>query len=432
MEERNYGINWLGLFIKVIVFVVVVLLAIWLISKIVSKDKGLTFEENNQLFQEATVEYFKKNLPKNEKTSTVTLKQLISWDYIEKLKDQNGKKCNYEKSTSKIEETEDYYTIKTVLVCGDKSETSYIKLGNEECSICDIKVDGLKIPKKEEQEQKEEEKEIEKVDNNTEISKGGSIINTTQNQQNNNNPTTQNQMVLYEYVKETLEYSDWYVGKVTGSNIENSTRNESYSKYCKNEKYTYYTVSYTLTSPNTYKYTLKLNNTEGLKSIKLDDVDYFTNYSDYQNYVKNKYKDIEMVGGANHSLPSASNIKNSALTKKNFSYTVSNVYEKSGEHYIDIKITVYNLNGVTPYYESKIKSKIYFVPLKFTTKYTNYENCITDKTENSSKYTGYTVVDTWNEKIDIYRYKHTIKEYVWSNQTYLEGYTKTGKTKLAD
>ena len=37
MEEREYGINWLGLFIKVIIFVVVVLLAIWLLSKLFRK-----------------------------------------------------------------------------------------------------------------------------------------------------------------------------------------------------------------------------------------------------------------------------------------------------------------------------------------------------------------------------------------------------------
>ena len=48
MEERNYGINWLGLFIKVIVFVVVVLLAIWLISKVVSRNKGLTFIKDQE------------------------------------------------------------------------------------------------------------------------------------------------------------------------------------------------------------------------------------------------------------------------------------------------------------------------------------------------------------------------------------------------
>ena len=60
MEEKNYSINWIGLFIKVIIFVVVVLFAIWLITKIIDKNKGLTFEENNKIFKEASIEYFKK------------------------------------------------------------------------------------------------------------------------------------------------------------------------------------------------------------------------------------------------------------------------------------------------------------------------------------------------------------------------------------
>ena len=39
MEDKKYEINWLGLFIKVIVFVVAVLLIIWLISKL-TLNKG--------------------------------------------------------------------------------------------------------------------------------------------------------------------------------------------------------------------------------------------------------------------------------------------------------------------------------------------------------------------------------------------------------
>ena len=43
MEDKKYEINWLGLFIKVIVFVVAVLLIIWLISKL-TLNKGLSIE----------------------------------------------------------------------------------------------------------------------------------------------------------------------------------------------------------------------------------------------------------------------------------------------------------------------------------------------------------------------------------------------------
>lgn len=299
MDERNYSINWLGLFIKVTVFVVVVLFAIWLVSKIVRRDKGLSFEENNKLFKEASVEYFSKHLPEEGETNTVTLKQLIAWDYIDELKNEDGKTCDTKNSKSKIELIEDYYSIKTELICGKQSETNYIKIGNEKCTNCDVKVEGLEIKKEKQQEETKSNKE-------EEIATHGGSKGTISNQNNTNNVNnntsnniqndTSNQTILYEYVKEVNNYSNWYTGKVTGDNIENSTKKVSYSKYCKR---------------------------------------------------------------------------------------------------------------------------------------TNLRDCLTDKTENSNNYNNYKIVDTWNETIDIYRYKITVSEYLYSNREYVEGYTKTGKTKIA-
>jgi len=296
MEERKYEINWLGLFIKVIIFVVVVLLAIWLVSKIIRRDKGLSFEENNKLFKEASVEYFSKNLPEAGETSTVTLKQLISWDYLNKLKNEKGKACDTKNSKSKIELIDNYYSIKTELICGENRGTTYIKFGNQECTNCDVKIEGLEIKKEEQTETKEENKTSEPETTTPTSKKDPDYVEQdTRKGSETTQPT--NQIVLYEYIKEVDEYSDWYTGKVTGKNIENSTKKVSYSKFCKK---------------------------------------------------------------------------------------------------------------------------------------TNLNNCITDKTANASNYSGYKKVSTWNENIDIYRYKITVTEYKYSNAESLEGYTKTGKTKIAD
>lgn len=294
MEEREYGINWLGLFIKVIIFVVVVLLAIWLLSKLFRKEKGLSFEENNNLFKDATIEYFKENLPEQRKKNKVTLKQLISWDYLDELKNEKGKKCNKTDSLSTIEIEDDYYLVKSTLICGKEKETSYIKLGNENCKDCNIKIDGLKEIEKEKPKEEQENNNEEVQSGN---SKGPSVNNQVSQENNtqNNEETTEPQpIILYEYVKETDEYSDWYNGKVTGTNIENSTKKVSYSKYCKDN------------------------------------------------------------------------------------------------------------------------------------------TCLTDTTDSKDNYPGYKIKDTWTENIDIYRYKITIKEYKYTNAEYLEGYTKTGKTKVAE
>ena len=423
MEDKKYEINWLGLFIKVIVFVVAVLLIIWLISKL-TLNKGLSIEENLKLFSDSSVEYFKKNLPEEGETSQVTLNQLIKWDYLKELKDKKGKTCDKENSKSTIVLEDNYYNIKTELKCNKETKTSEIKLGNSECEVCDIKIEDLPINKKEDKPH-EEEKPI-----SNETSKGGT---TSASNNTTNTPSTPTTTILYEYVKNVDRYSDWYNGKVTGKNIENSTKVVSYSKYCQNEELTYYTISYT-TYLGYHSYTLELINLNTNENVKLLSSSYFTDINDYINYLNKRNESLSYVGGTNTKVNSDDNpydYKNHALTSNNFTFNVSNVYKRNGKYYVDITMNINNFNGVTPYYLNKINKNIYYIPIKFTLT-NNKSNCVIDKTENSSKYTNYTVVDTWNEYTDIYRYKITTIEYKYSNQESLEGYTKTGKTKVVN
>lgn len=419
MEERNYGINWIGLFIKVIVFVIVALFAIWLITKVVSKNKGLSFDENNKLFTDATVEYFKDNLPK-EDSSKVTLKELIEKDYLKKLINDKGKACDINKSVSEITLLEDYYSIKSTLICGNESKTTYTKLGNETCDDCDIKVEGLEIKQKEE---KDENSTSENVETKPQTNTNTNV--------NNEKPA---QTILYEYVKENIEYSDWYVGKATGANIENSTKDVSYSKYCKMETHTYRTVSYSyVKEPTTYTYKLELKNLNNAGSVSITDHGYFDTYNDHSSYLNSRNQDLQISGGNPNAIayPSLNELINSDLDRKNFNYEISKVYEQNGKYYVDITVEVKNVNGVTPYYNYSIKRNVYFVPIKFSIMYYDANNCETDKSDNWFNYSGYMIPETWSEKLDVYRYKNKILEYTYSSESYLEGYTKTGNTKLA-
>lgn len=432
-EKKYYGINWIGLFIKVIVFVIIVLLSIWLISKVTSKNKGLPFEENKKLFLDATVEYFKDNLPEKETINTITLKKLIAKEYIETLKDEKGNECNITKSTSQIELEDEHYNIKSEIVCGNKSEITYIKLGNENCEDCYIKVEGLEIKTKQEEQQKTENNE--QSNNNPD-----NTSNTTNNTNTNNNSNIESpkpaETILYEYIKETTEYSDWYVGKVTGNNIENSTQKVSYSKYCKeDESYVYRTISYT-TKKQTYTYTLELINLKdkNLSSVDIKKKNYFTNYQDYKDYLNNVGESVKIIDNDEFEMltyPSANTIKNSSLDSDNFTYTISEIYEKNNKYYVDIKVRVKNLTGADSYYSTQLEDDIYFVPIEFTVDYKYKDKCIIDKTENKNNYENYKIVDTWRQNTDVYRYKLTVLEYKYSNATSLEGYTKTGKTKVA-
>ena len=424
MEDKKYEINWLGLFIKVIVFVVAVLLIIWLISKL-TLNKGLSIEENLKIFSDSSVEYFKKNLPEEGETSQVTLNQLIKWDYLKELKDKKGKTCDKENSKSTIVLEDNYYNIKTELKCNNETKTSEIKLGNSECKVCDIKIEDLPINKKEDKPH-EEKKPI-----SNETSKGGTT--PASNNTTNNTPSTPTTTILYEYVKNVDRYSNWYNGKVTGKNIENSTKVVSYSKYCQNEELTYYTISYA-SNIRTYSYTLELLNLNTSSNIKLLSSSYFTSIEDYTNYIQNRNNTVSIIDKENNRVTGNENpydYKNHALTSSNFTFNTSNIYKQNGKYYIDITIYIKNFNGVTPYYLNKINRNIYYVPVKFTLT-NDKSNCVIDKTENSSKYNNYTVVDTLNEYTDIYRYKITTIEYKYSNQESLEGYTKTGKTKVVN
>lgn len=419
MEDRNYGINWVGLVIKVIAFVVVLLLAIWLISKLSLKEKGLSFEENNDWFKDATIEYFENNIPIEENKKKVTLKQLINEEYLEELKDEEGKLCNQIRSISKLETFDGYYNIKSVFVCGNKRETTYIKLGNENCEDCDIRVEGLEI-------------------NNAE-----GITNVNQDNYYessiSNNSYTQNaptQTLLYEYVRENIDYSDWYVGKVTGNNIENSVQNVNFAKYVKNEIYTYRTVGY-VTRKQNYTYTLELENlaNKELSSLTLHSTNYFEQYQDYVDYLDYSKNDLDMVGSSEGEaftlLPSVSSMQNSSLNSNNFTYHVSGIYEEYGRYYVDVTVNVKNLYGINPYYAYDVQNYVYFVPIKFTISFIDETNCIIAKVEDQNKYSNYTIIERWQDLVDVYRYKNTISEYKYSPATSLEGYTKTGKTKLA-
>ena len=346
MEDKKYEINWLGLFIKVIVFVVAVLLIIWLISKL-TLNKGLSIEENLKLFSDSSVEYFKKNLPEEGETSQVTLNQLIKWDYLKELKDKKGKTCDKENSKSTIVLEDNYYNIKTELKCNNETKTSEIKLGNNECEACDVKIEDLPINKKEDKPH-EEEKPI-----SNETSKGGTAPASNNTTSNPSTPTT---TILYEYVKNVDRYSDWYNGKVTGKNIENSTKVVSYSKYCQNEELTYYTISYT-TYLGYHSYTLELINLNTNENVKLLSSSYFTDINDYINYLNKRNESLSYVGGTNTKVNSDDNpydYKNHALTSNNFTFNVSNVYKRNGKYYVDITMNINNFNGVTPYYLNKI------------------------------------------------------------------------------
>ena len=103
-------------------------------------------------------------------------------------------------------------------------------------------------------------------------------------------------------------------------------------------------------------------------------------------------------------------IEEYSLKENNFTYKLTPYYYK-GNFYINVKINIKSLDNV-----KTIKDK-YLVPLKITVKF-NSGDIVTTKPEGS--------YDT----ITYYRYVQKNRDVIWSTESYIEGYTKTGNTKV--
>ena len=163
-EERGYPIR--SFIIKFIIIVIIILLLIWLLPKfikpkntnkpVVTKESKVKEEEvyqnNTDSMQKAAFKYYDKdNLPKeNGKYKQVTLQELIDEDYIEPLKDQNGKKINTSKSYLKLTKVDEKGLSKNVrgLVRKLNRYVEFLKNNNEfQTSFYDLG-DGVSISRR--------------------------------------------------------------------------------------------------------------------------------------------------------------------------------------------------------------------------------------------------------------------------------------------
>lgn len=374
--ESEKRINWLSLFIKIVIVFIFILIIIWLISKIIGNTKlSETFIKNINNMEKVSVEYFKTiDLPqKKGKSIKITLGELIEKELIVSDKEGANGTCDVEKSYSQIIREKDKYVVKTFLKCGKEKDTIKTNFSLKNCKNCN---------------------------QTNEESNSSNKEYATSN--NNSNEITQ-----YEYVKETTSYSKWMRGSLTGENIENKY------EYYGIANDTYYTLGVIPSNQNSITYTLKLDKVPNEKY-------YFTIIEETTNYIEEdkdnytKEKDVSIYKGSKTNIPK--DISKYSLGETNFTYKLSPYYRKES-FYIRVTININNTDGVNTYYDNKLKESAYLIPLKINVKFAS--NIISEKKPEGNY-----------ETISYYRYVTTEKETIWSTESSMDGYTKTGNTKI--
>lgn len=418
-DEVDYHFNWVGLVIKIVIFVVLILIAIGVVSMTISKNKKESnFEKNLNLFREASLNYFEgENLPKEDNgKEKLTLKEMINKGLIVNLVDENGNACDVNKSYAEAVKKSDYYEIVVKLVCGKEENTTVNKIVENKCD----------------------------TENCTNADNENTDNNIDTNNDNNDNEgnsdadnTVSNKVTYYEYVKVYKKYTPWQINKINGNNVESKKDTLSISSFCKVKDVEYYSTGYVMeNSNNSYNYSVKLMDIpSNAIDVKIKGKKYFNNdLSYYENYLSSN--NLSMIGGSSKfgiAIPSAYTFRASSLKSDNFVFDV-NIGKKVDNRYTaNISVNIKNKYNVDPYYASNLNKYVYFVPLYFYGEYVDINDCIKDTNENATSYIGYKIYDTHKEKVTVYRSYTLEKDYSdvkWSTASSLEGYEKTGKTEL--
>lgn len=142
-QENKNTINWVKIFLRVLIAFLLVILSIKLVSIILHnrdiETKKSNLVENLQIMDTFAKDYFKgDNLPnKVGESKKVFLKELIEDKKIETIKDKDGKECNFDSSFIKITKLDTEYQIQSSLVCDGESDylNSFIEIKSSDITI---------------------------------------------------------------------------------------------------------------------------------------------------------------------------------------------------------------------------------------------------------------------------------------------------------
>ncbi len=356
-------INWVKLFLKVILLFVAILLIIWLVSKFILKNSADTsddFEANLESMYEVAFEYFSDDskLPNDGEHVTLTLSEMIEKGLIATLKD-GSTTCSNKSSYAKVSNQGGKYTLKVLLTCGSNSDYKESVIKDTSNKESDTTSD---------QETSNSQSGTISESNSSQESSGGNSQSSSSN--SGTSTTTSETKVVTDYT--TREY-----------------------KFCKIATESYQTVIYLKTSDITkgakFTYSVQLSRLDQISKVTIGQDSYFVSKTYYEKYLSQLDNNFTIVNGnsAAEVISNLSTFVSTSLKSSNFDYELSEVYDKDGSYYVDVTITIKKSGKNSTTYNS---TKINYVPVSFTVRYADLNQCVTDTFKNSYKYANYYVI----------------------------------------
>lgn len=448
MYNDSRGFSLIRFIVKVLIVIIFVILAIWLISKVINKTSNNAYEKNMSVMKEASVEYFKRgNLPKEEgEEKKITLGDLIKMKYIESF----DKKCDRNKSYSQATMVDDYYALRVELLCGNKKNYIYTSIDKDGNCV------GDSCPKKEVTTDKKEDKKTDKkdtskskdnksskkdtskkTDNNKNVNKDNNSKNNNKSSSSSDKSSKSNdskKTLYYEHVKVNRVYSDWTYNKLSGNNVETKNVTSTVNKYCRMLASDYYVVAYIPSSTpkgSTTKIVIRFDNIpSNTKNYNLVVAELFDNdMSKYNKVLSSPVKTTFVVGNNGYGYVNIAHALSVASLKNSNANITKNVMYSDKGIFVETDVKINNYNNLYSYVG---KVEMYFLPIHYIVKYADESSCVKDTSLNTNKYSGYEKVGSDTKSVTMYR-SYTDKKdesnKKWSTSKNIDGYVLTGKSE---
>jgi len=288
-EDKKFklNINWLSLFIKLGILLVIVFIICFMIFRPKSNKNFVSLEANITSVKEAAIEYFKNNMSLENigDYDKVTLKEIQDGKFISSQEDNKGNTCDNEKSYAYLSKVrDDEFILKINMYCGKNEESKVYNLttkdltiiasnenddiieeDNKEENVINKNEEEILVDKNEPSEKpniKEEQNEEDKVIADSSTSNKETIDFGNDELLEELRDPNNNKKIMYKHV----QYGEWIEGTSSSRSIEKGTKTVNYYKFCiegncivdryeNKDKYTNYTSTYSHTETvDMYRY----------------------------------------------------------------------------------------------------------------------------------------------------------------------------------